>query len=477
MRSSRFPTGEATCAVGEALPLALRKRKAQALPMRSVCLRRSRSTPTNLAESIYLLFVDRLKAGWLVDCDGAEIIDLADRMLVELTISKPNFISIATIDKLEFIALFMAGCRSGLPIFLGNPQWGSIELAQVTDLTARIVGVASPVGNREFHQNLVMIPTGGSSGKIKFVAHSWETLSASVWGFQEFYEVSEINSVCTLPLYHVSGLMQLMRSLLTGGNLSIVDFHQLCEHPPSDIPSNCFISLVPTQLEKLLALHPLWLLQFKTILLGGAPPSLELLKLARSRQLPLALTYGMTETSSQIASLKPAEFLAGNNSCGRVLPHAHIDLISTGDDGIGSIRIQAKSLMLGYFPDLEQPEYFEPDDLGSIDERGYLTIIGRSSDKIISGGENVYPIEVVNAIIATGLVEDVWVIGVPDRYWGQIVTAIYVPKDLDLAVDVLKRSIVGKISKYKLPKSWIQVDKIPRNALGKVLEIKSTGDR
>jgi o-succinylbenzoate---CoA ligase len=437
MKSSRFPTGEATL--------------------------------TNLAESIYLLFVDRLKAGWLIDCDGEEIIDLADRMLVELTRSKPNFISIATTDKLEFIALLMVGCRSGVPIFLGNPQWGSIELTQVADLTDRI--------DREFHHHLLMIPTGGSSGKIKFVAHSWETLSASVWGFQEFYEVSEINSVCTLPLYHVSGLMQLIRSLLTGGNLSIVDFHQLCEHPPSYIPSNCFISLVPTQLEKLLALYPLWLLQFKTILLGGAPPSLELLKLARSMQLPLALTYGMTETGSQIASLKPAEFLAGNNSCGRVLPHAQIALISTESDGVGSISIKAKSLMLGYFPDLEQPEYFEPDDLGSIDERGYLTIIGRSSDKIISGGENVYPIEVVNAIIATGLVEDVWVIGVPDRYWGQIVTAIYVPKDLDLAVDVLKESIAGKISKYKLPKSWTQVDKIPRNALGKVLEIKSTGDR
>ncbi len=429
--------------------------------------------PTSFAESIYLLFVDRLKGRWLVDCDGEEIIDLADRILVELTISKPNFISIATTDKIEFIALLMAGCRLGLPIFLGNPHWGSIELAQIAELTARIVGVASPVGNREFHQNLLMIPTGGSSGKIKFVAHNWETLSASVCGFQEFYGVVEISSVCTLPFYHVSGLMQLIRSLLTGGNLSIVDFHQLCEHPPSDIPSNCFISLVPTQLEKLLNLHPLWLLQFKTILLGGAPPSLELLKLARSIQLPLALTYGMTETGSQIASLKPAEFLAGNNnSCGQVLPHARIDLIFTDDKGIGTIRVQSKSLMLGYFPDLDKPDYFEPDDLGSIDERGYLTIIGRSSDKIISGGENIYPIEVVNAIMATGLVEDVWVIGVPDQYWGQIVTAIYVPKDLKISVDVLKGSIVGQISKYKLPKSWIEVDKIPRNTLGKVLESK-----
>lgn len=423
---------------------------------------------TNLAESIYRLFVDRLKAGWLVDCLGEKIIDLADRKLTELTTTQPDFILLSTINLVEFIALLMAGLRLGIPIFLENPQWGSIELAQVADLTAQI--------DREIHQNLLMIPTGGSSGKIKFVAHNWETLSESVWGFQEFYGGEKINSVCTLPFYHVSGLMQLMRSLLTGGKLSIVDFHQLCDNPPDYIPPNCFISLVPTQLEKILALHPLWLLQFKTILVGGAPPSLELLKLARSIQLPLALTYGMTETGSQIASLTSTEFLAGNHSCGQVLPHAQIDLISTDEDGIGEIVIKAKSLMLGYFPDLDRPEYFEPDDLGAIDERGCLTIIGRNSDKIISGGENIYPIEIINAIIATGLVKDVWVIGVPDRYWGQIVTAIYVPKDLNVSVDVLKGSIVGKISKYKLPKSWIQVDKIPRNALGKVLEIKLKDD-
>jgi o-succinylbenzoate---CoA ligase len=413
---------------------------------------------------VYGLFCDRLKAGWLVDCHGEAVIGLADRMSVEFTRSQPDFISIATTDSIEFIALLMAGLRLGIPIFLGNPQWGSIEWAEVTKLTAQV--------DRQVHENLMMIPTGGSSGKIKFAAHSWKTLSASAWGFREFYEVEEINSICTLPLYHVSGLMQLMRSLLTDGKLLIIDFHQLCEGERKYVYSNYFISLVPTQLHKLLDLDSQWLSQFKTILLGGAPPSLELLTRARVAKLPLALTYGMTETGSQITSLKPVDFLAGNNSCGRVLPHVRIGLRSIDIDEIGSVSIESKSLMLGYFPHLDLPGYFEPDDLGFIDDRGYLTIIGRSSDKIISGGENVYPIEVVNAIMATGLVDDVWVIGTPDRYWGQMVTAVYVPKDLDLSVDVLKGSIAGKVSKYKVPKSWIQVDDIPRNGLGKVIMSK-----
>jgi o-succinylbenzoate---CoA ligase len=418
----------------------------------------------DFGEWVYGLFSDRLKAGWLVNYPGEAIVDLADRILAEFTKSSPQFISIATTDSIEFIALFMVGVRLGIPIFLGNPQWGSIEWEQIANLTARV--------DRQLHQNLIMIPTGGSSGKIKFAVHSWETLSASVRGFWEFYEVEEIDSICTLPLYHVSGLMQLMRSLLTNGKLLITGFHHLCEDSANYISSNYFISLVPTQLHKLLDLAPEWLSQFKTILLGGAPPSLDLLARARAARLPLALTYGMTETGSQITSLKPAEFLAGNNSCGRILPHAQIELRSIEADGIGSISIASQSLMLGYFPSLDLPKYFEPDDLGSIDDRGYLTIIGRTSGKIISGGENVYPIEVIDAIMATGLVNDVWVFGVPDRYWGQIVTAIYVAKDLDLSVDILKGSIAGKVSKYKIPKSWIKVDKIPRNALGKAIEIE-----
>ncbi len=415
----------------------------------------------NFGEWVYRLFCDRLKAGWLVNCHGDLVIDLADRLSIDLIRTQPLFILISTTDRVEFIALLMAGLRLGIPIFLGNPHWGSIEWKQVANLTSRV--------DRKLHQNLIMIPTGGSSGKIKFAVHSWETLSVSAWGFRDFYQVEEINSVCTLPLYHVSGLMQLIRSLLTNGKLLISDFHHLGE---VTIFANYFISLVPTQLYKLLDLNPEWLFQFKTILLGGAPPSFELLSRARAVKLPLALTYGMTETGSQITSLKPAEFLAGDNSCGGVLPHAEIGLRSITIDGIGSISIATKSLMLGYFPNLDRSAYFEPDDLASIDDRGYLTIISRASDKIITGGENVYPIEVVNAIMTTGLVDDVWVFGVPDRYWGQIVTAIYVSKDLEISVDLLKESILDKVSKYKIPKDWIKVDRIPRNALGKVIQLE-----
>ncbi len=415
------------------------------------------------SEDVYDMFTKRLASGWLVGNDGTAVIRLAQQKLAEFTQLSPNFISIATADIQEFIANLMAGLRLGIPIFLCNPDWGKVEWERVANLTAQV---------DTQHQNTIMIPTGGSSGSIEFAIHTWETLSASVRGFQEFYQLDRINAVCTLPLYHVSGLMQLWRSLLTDGKLLIVNSHQLYVDPnlvTSQIHLNdYFISLVPTQLSKILDLDSNWIRQFHTILLGGAPPSTELLTKARDARLPLALTYGMTETASQITSLKPSEFLAGNNSCGRVLPHAEIQCgLST--DKITSIKIKAKSLMLGYFPSLDSPTYFESDDLGLFDMDDYLTILGRSSGKIITGGENVLPIEVISAIMTTGLVADVWVVGLPDRYWGQVVVAIYVKNHHPSSAAILSRSVSGMISNYKVPKYWIPIDEIPRNALGKIL--------
>jgi O-succinylbenzoic acid--CoA ligase len=247
-------------------------------------------------EEIYALFFWRLQAGWLVGNDGESVIDLASRKLADLTRSQPDFILISTADLTEFIANLMAGSRLGIPIFLCNPDWGKTEWDQVSKLTSQI--------DKQQHQHTIMIPTGGSSGAIKFAIHTWQTLSASVWGFQEFYQVDKINTICTLPLYHVSGLMQLVRSLLTDGKILAINFHQLWIAPhlitdQIDLAS-FFISLVPTQLSKLLDLDSQWLAQFQTILLGGAPPSIDLLTRARTALLPLALTYGMTETAAQV---------------------------------------------------------------------------------------------------------------------------------------------------------------------------------
>ncbi|MEA5595857.1 2-succinylbenzoate--CoA ligase [Rivularia sp. UHCC 0363] len=389
----------------------------------------------------------------------------------------------------RFLASFIAACRENCPVFLCNPDWGKQEWQQVFDLVEPdiIWGTENwynpnPQSTKpHFQSPHIMIATGGSGGKIKFAVHTWDTLTASVRGFQEYFQIDKVNSFCLLPLYHVSGLMQFMRCFLTGGKLAILPFKMLESRDKFDINNvfknnlDFFISLVPTQLERLLQKSDLtqWLSQFETVLLGGAPAWDELLQKAKFHHIRLAPTYGMTETASQIATLKPEDFLKGKVGCGKILPHAKVQIVGEGEflktNKIGSIHIQAESLTLGYYPlNGEIQTCLQIDDLAFLDEQGYLNIVGRNSDKIITGGENVYPAEVEAAIRATGMVADVCVIGLADRHWGQVVTAVCVANNSQILNENIKVLLQKKLSKYKIPKIWIAVDSLPRNSQGKI---------
>ncbi|WP_414528481.1 2-succinylbenzoate--CoA ligase [Nodularia chucula] len=394
-------------------------------------------------------------------------------------------------EPVRFLAGFIAACAAKCPVFLCNPDWGKQEWQQVLELVKPDIiwgrgETEIKISPHSFshHSPFIMIPTGGSSGKIKFAIHTWETLIASVQGFTEYFQLTEVNSFCVLPLYHVSGLMQFMRSFTTGGKLAmpsasvaIAPLKTLTSTPEYQINStNFFISLVPTQLQNLLENPQLtqWLSQFQTVLLGGAPAWEELLAKARFHCIRLAPTYGMTETASQIATLKPDDFLNGKINSGQILPHAQITIRNPqgeilNSNQTGNITIQAKSLTLGYYPQTwENQNYLQVDDLGYIDSQGYLYIVGRSSDKIITGGENIYPAEIEGAIRSTQMVTDVCIIGLPDKHWGQAVTAIYIPKNYQISSFKLKIELQKKLSKFKIPKHWIPVTNLPRNPQGKI---------
>ena len=461
-------------------------------------------------------------------CRGARRGDTETRRRGELLKSHVKFrsppkILLAEENPLRFLAAFLAAVAANCSVFLCNPHWVEWEWQQVLDLVQpdlifganKVESRSQELGVRSQESGLIFIPTGGSSGKIRFAAHSWQTLMASVAGFHQYFEQKPINSFCVLPLYHVSGLMQFLRSLTTGGRIVIMPFKALTnqgrrqeaggrrqesklkflpnkkafvfEGSSLRVSEECnintrefFLSLVPTQLARLMNLDASsWLSCFRTVLLGGAPPWNSLLEQARLYNIPLAPTYGMTETASGVVTLKPEAFLRGNNSNGAVLPHAVVTIrTATGEildaNQTGMITIQADSLALGYYAEREalNPQSlmsnFPTDDLGFFDEQGYLHIIGRHSNKIITGGENVFPAEVEAAIQATQLVTDVCVIGVPDSDWGQVVTAIYVPCSLTVSPRILEAAIEDKLSKYKRPKHWISATTLQRNAQGKV---------
>lgn len=393
-------------------------------------------------------------------------------------------IILAERQPVRFLAGFLAACAAKCQVFLCNPDWGKQEWQQVVELVQpdiiwREGETKINISPHRLSENspYIMIPTGGSSGKIKFAIHTWETLLASVQGFREYFQINQVNSFCVLPLYHVSGLMQFMRSLTTGGKLAIAPFKTLASSPEYHINhQDFFISLVPTQLQRLLENAELtqWLSQFTTVLLGGAPAWEELLQKARFHRIRLAPTYGMTETASQIATLKPEDFLCGKINSGQILPHAEVKIRNQQGEildyhQIGNITIQAQSLALGYYPHTwENQNYLQIDDLGYIDKQGYLNIVGRSSDKIITGGENIYPGEIEAAIRKTQMVKDVCIIGLPDKYWGQAVTAIYIPQNSQISSFKLQAELQQQISKFKIPKYWIPVNKLPRNPQGKI---------
>ncbi|MHC5817612.1 MAG: 2-succinylbenzoate--CoA ligase [Nostoc sp.] len=428
---------------------------------------------------------------WLIGYNSHHFNKIAQELYLELTqisaYGTPPKIILAEREPLRFLASFIAACAANCPVFLCNPDWRTQEWQQVFDLVQPdiILGIGHGAwgmghGNNNIQYpitNSIMIPTGGSSGEIKFAIHTWETLIASVKGFTEYFQLKRVNSFCILPLYHVSGLMQFMRSFTSGGKLAIMPFKAVEQGQLLNLKqSDFFISLVPTQLQRLLENPELteWLSQFNTVLLGGAPAWNELLEKARFHRIRLALTYGMTETASQIATLKPDDFLSSKISSGQILPHAKVTIRNQqgeilNSNQIGNITINAQSLALGYYPKTrENQDIFQVDDLGFLDDQGHLNIVGRSSDKIITGGENIYPAEIESAIQATQMVADICVIGIPDKHWGQALTAIYIPKQSDTSALKIRTLLKEKLSKFKIPKYWIPQQNLPRNSQGKI---------
>jgi O-succinylbenzoic acid--CoA ligase len=370
--------------------------------------------------------------------------------------------------------------------------WGSLMWQQqwlkLTDSNSEVTSVHhktnTPKNQLEGKspELLIGFPTGGSSGTIRFALHSPQTLTMAVQGLKQFLgpllpRNGQINSFCLLPLYHVGGFMQWWRSALTGGNFSPLDYGSVKESPPP-LPPDYVTSLVPTQLEYLLDRHGTWLKNFRLIFLGGAPAWPALLTKAKTAELNLAPTYGMTETAAQIATLTPAEFLVGQTGVGKLLPHVHLTFTNSKDEivapgTVGMINIQSSALFKGYVPQgtdqTDQKEgIFTTGDLGYC-HNGYLHITGRQGRRLISGGENIDPEEIEAFLLDQNLVQDVVIVGVGDRHWGEMLVAVYVPNPSQgNNPSNLNQCVKAQLSKPKCPKHWLPVPTLRRSPLGKL---------
>lgn len=257
--------------------------------------------------------------------------------------------------------------------------------------------------------------------------------------------------LCALPLAHVGGLSILIRSAIYGTTAVL--------HPRFDAEAvMCalhdggitMVSLVPTTLERLLDAgleHPPAL---RWALLGGAPASPALLERAETAGVPVATTYGLTETCSQAATT------------GSPLLGTRIDLAPDGEVLVSGPTVAPGALG----PD----GHLHTGDLGTWDEDGRLVILGRKADTIVSGGENVAPQEVEAVLLAHPDVADAGVFGRPDPEWGEGVQAKVVLRDGAVPdSEALRAFAAGRLARFKVPKAIELVAELPRTASGKLL--------
>lgn len=361
-------------------------------------------------------------------------------------------------DPVVFRSAFALACAADSGrVVVCDPSWGNAERTQLIALLAR--------SRAHAEKGWLCVPTGGSSGVLKLARHDGYTIAAAIIAFRNFFALEKVSAVGVLPLHHVSGLMAWLRSVATGGCFTDLAWADLEAGKRPDLGPDRVISLVPTQLQRLLrdAGAADWLRGFKIVFLGGGPSWSSLLDNARTAGLRICLSYGMTETAAMVSALPPEEFVAGGLGAGRAMPRVSLTI-----DANGLVCVDAPSLFFGYTGGPDRIGPFLTEDLGSLTAEGTLFIEGRQDSMIITGGKKVAPAEVEAAIRSTGLLEDVMVTALPDADWGQAVSACVPASVSKEVIAKVSEALEGELAPYKQPKRWIQLVEWPRDAKGKL---------
>lgn len=203
----------------------------------------------------------------------------------------------------------------------------------------------------------------------------------------------------------------------------------------------------------------------KALLVGGAPTSEKLKAEAEEKGIPVILTYGMTETASNVVTTPFSERYRRTSGSGRINKGVQIKSES------GHLLIRGPMLMYGYWgrEPLVPGAWFDSGDIGEVDSDGSVRVFARRKDVILSGGENVYPAEVEEALETIPEVKEALVLGLPDETWGAIVTALLVPREnqkLPSEAELASR-LKPILASYKSPRRIAWVKELPRTKAGK----------
>jgi O-succinylbenzoic acid--CoA ligase len=281
-----------------------------------------------------------------------------------------------------------------------------------------------------------------------------------------------------LPLFHVGGLAILWRSVICG--LPVVlheSFDPARVNQAIDAERITIVSLVPAMLQRMLAerVDRPYPPALRCILLGGGPAPRPLLERCAAQGIPVFQTYGLTEAASQVATLSPEDALRKLGSAGKPLFPTELRIDGDGQSAAGEIIIRGPTVIGGYLDEQgtisgrQEDGWFHTGDLGYLDAEGYLYVLDRRDDLIVSGGENVYPKEIEDVLLAHPAVADAGVYGIADETWGKVPAAAVV---LRPGISVTESDLIDhcrdQLARFKVPVSVRFLDQLPRNAAGKL---------
>ncbi|MER6916011.1 AMP-binding protein [Streptomyces sp. NPDC000594] len=332
-----------------------------------------------------------------------------------------------------------------------------------------------------------LLYTSGSTGRPKGVMLTHGNLwwnCVNVWSLLDTRPDDVV--LVAAPMFHIGGLSALtLPALLRGGTVVV--------HRAFD-PRACLDALVTHRVTGFFGVPAMFsaladlpefpaaeLSRLRCAVVAGAPVPPRLIRRYAGHGLLLQQAWGLTETAPFATYLPPGRTEARTGSSGVAMPYTRVRVADPADPTRsaaplvrGEILVRGPNVTPGYWNNAEttalaftKDGWFRTGDIGHLDEDGYLWVVDRLKEMIISGGENIYPAEVERHLVELPGIRDAAVIGVADPTWGETVAAVVVPDHDGPALDALREALAARLARYKLPRVLVTVSALPRNGSGK----------
>ena len=377
-------------------------------------------------------------------------------------------------------------------LFLGDPDWDAL-LARGRELDD--TALREREGSLDPDDAICLQYTSGTTGFPKGATLSHRNILNNGWFVGETCGYTEQDSICIpVPFYHCFGMVMANLGATTHGAAMVIPaegFDPAATLRAVEQERCTSLYGVPTMFiaELALDLSAYDLSSLRTGIMAGSPCPVEVMKqvIGEMHMDDVTICYGMTETSpvsTQTTTDDPLERRV--STIGRVHPHVEVKVVDPVTDETvprgttGELCTRGYSVMLGYWQEPEKTAeavdadgWMHTGDLAVMDEQGYLSIVGRSKDMVIRGGENVYPREVEEFLYGHPAVQDVQVIGVPDpRYGEELCAWVRIRPDADVTEEEIRDFCRGRLAHFKVPRYVVFVDEFPMTITGKIQKYK-----